>query len=66
MNKFKERYIFSIEEYGPNMQAYLFSKIFPPRLIEKEYFGKVGKIDKKGNHFFGERSWSYHNQTNYD
>ena len=48
-----------IEEYGPTTQAYFFSDIFPPRLIKKEYFGQVGKVDKKGNHFIGERCWSY-------
>ena len=48
-----------IEEYGPIMQSYFFSNIFPPRLIKKEYFGEVGKVDKKGNHFIGERCWSH-------
>jgi hypothetical protein len=48
-----------IEEYGPTTQAYFFSDIFPPRLIKKEYFGQVGKVDKEGNHFIGERCWSY-------
>jgi len=48
-----------IEEYGLETQAYFFSDIFPPRLIKKEYFGQVGKVDKEGNHFIGERCWSY-------
>jgi|TARA_R100001460_G_scaffold13602_13_gene30676 hypothetical protein len=48
-----------IEEYGCDTQADLFRRIFPPRLIEKEYFGEVGKVDKEGNHFIGERCWRH-------
>ena len=48
-----------IEEYSLETQAGLYIRIFPPRLIEKEYFGQVGKVDKEGNHFIGERCWSY-------
>ena len=48
-----------IEEYSLETQAGLYICIFPPRLIEKEYFGQVGKVDKEGNHFIGERCWSY-------
>jgi hypothetical protein len=48
-----------IEEYSLDTQAWLYTYIFPPRLIEKEYFGQVGKVDKEGNHFIGERCWRH-------
>ena len=48
-----------IETWNTETQADLFSSIFPPRLIKKEYFGEVGKVDKEGNHFIGERCWSH-------
>ncbi len=35
----------------------LYTLITFPKVIEKEYFGKVGKVDHRGNYFIGERSW---------